>query len=49
MIGYTYDYGLQELANYNAGSHELFLRFELGSGACHDSLHLDFFNIKKPK
>lgn len=32
MIGYSYDYGLQELANYNAGSHELFLRFELGNG-----------------
>ncbi len=33
LIGYTYDYGLQELANYNSGSHEIFLRFELGSGA----------------
>ncbi len=32
MIGYAYDYGLQELANYNSGSHEVFLRFELGSG-----------------
>lgn len=32
LIGYTYDYGLQELANYNSGSHEVFLRFELGSG-----------------
>ncbi|MGB0199540.1 MAG: PorP/SprF family type IX secretion system membrane protein [Flavobacteriaceae bacterium] len=32
LIGYTYDYGLQELANYNSGSHEIFLRFELGSG-----------------
>lgn len=32
MIGYSYDYGLQEFANYNAGSHEIFLRFELGNG-----------------
>jgi len=32
MIGYAYDYGLQELANYNSGSHEIFLRFELGNG-----------------
>jgi type IX secretion system PorP/SprF family membrane protein len=32
MIGYSYDYGLQELANYNSGSHEVFLRFELGTG-----------------
>lgn len=32
LIGYSYDYGLQELANYNSGSHEVFLRFELGSG-----------------
>ena len=30
MIGYAYDYGIQELANYNSGSHEIFLRFELG-------------------
>lgn len=34
LIGYTYDYGLQELANYNSGSHEIFLRFELGTGRC---------------
>lgn len=32
MIGYSYDYGLQELANYNSGSHEVFLRFEIGGG-----------------
>lgn len=31
MIGYGYDYGLQELANYNSGSHEIFLRLELDS------------------
>lgn len=30
MIGYAYDYGIQDLANYNSGSHEIFLRFELG-------------------
>ncbi|MDC0380421.1 type IX secretion system membrane protein PorP/SprF [Flavobacteriaceae bacterium] len=33
MIGYAYDYGLQELANYNSGSHEVFLRFEIGGGS----------------
>lgn len=31
MIGYAYDYGLTELSNYHDGSHELFLRFELGT------------------
>ncbi|EDM43312.1 hypothetical protein SCB49_01117 [unidentified eubacterium SCB49] len=31
MIGYSYDYGVQDLANYNNGSHEIFLRFELFS------------------
>ena len=31
MAGYAYDYGLQELMNYNSGSHEVFLRFELGN------------------
>lgn len=31
FIGYGYDYGIQELANYNSGSHEIFLRFRLGS------------------
>ena len=31
FIGYAYDYGIQELANFNSGSHEVFLRFELGS------------------
>ncbi len=30
FIGYAYDYGVQELVNYNSGSHEIFLRFELG-------------------
>ncbi|GAB5401010.1 MAG: type IX secretion system membrane protein PorP/SprF [Aureisphaera sp.] len=30
FIGYAYDYGIQELANFNSGSHEVFLRFELG-------------------
>ena len=30
FIGYSYDYGTQELANFNSGSHEIFLRFKLG-------------------
>ena len=30
FIGYGYDYGIQELGNYNSGSHEVFLRFEIG-------------------
>ena len=31
MIGYAYDFGLQRLANFNSGSHEIFLRIELAS------------------
>ncbi len=31
MIGYAYDYDTTELGNYNSGSHEIFLRFELGT------------------
>lgn len=31
MIGYTYDYTTTELGNYNSGSHEIFLRFELAT------------------
>ena len=29
LIGYAYDYNTNDLGNYNAGSHEIFLRFEL--------------------
>ncbi|MGQ7946328.1 PorP/SprF family type IX secretion system membrane protein [Flavobacterium sp. WC2509] len=29
FIGYSYDFETTELANYNSGSHEIFLRFEL--------------------
>lgn len=31
MVGYAYDYETTELSNYNDGSHEIFLRFELGT------------------
>lgn len=31
MIGYSYDYDTTELGNYNHGSHEVFIRFELGT------------------
>ncbi|MEL4307447.1 PorP/SprF family type IX secretion system membrane protein [Joostella sp. CR20] len=31
MIGYAYDYDTTDLGNYNAGSHEIILRFELGT------------------
>lgn len=31
MIGYAYDWETTELNNYNSGSHEIFLRFELRS------------------
>ena len=31
MIGYAYDYETTELSKYNDGSHEIFLRFELGT------------------
>lgn len=31
MIGYSYDYDTTPLGNYNNGSHEIFLRFELGT------------------
>lgn len=30
FLGYAYDYDITDLANYNNGSHEFFLRFELG-------------------
>ncbi len=29
FIGYSYDLGTSRLANYNSGSHEFFMRFEL--------------------
>jgi type IX secretion system PorP/SprF family membrane protein len=29
LIGYSYDMDTTKLANYNSGSHELFLRYEL--------------------
>ena len=29
MVGYAYDYDTTELGDYNSGSHEIFLRFEL--------------------
>lgn len=31
MIGYAYDYDTTNLGNFNSGSHEIFLRFELGT------------------
>lgn len=31
MLGYAYDYDTTDLGNYNRGSHEFFLRFEIGS------------------
>lgn len=31
MIGYAYDYETTDLGNYNHGSHEVFMRFELGT------------------
>lgn len=31
MIGYAYDYDTTPLEKYNSGSHEIFLRFELGT------------------
>ena len=31
MIGYAYDYDTTDLGNYNSGSREIFLRFELGT------------------
>ncbi|MFB9056782.1 type IX secretion system membrane protein PorP/SprF [Mariniflexile ostreae] len=31
MIGYAYDYDTSGIRNYNDGSHEIFLRFELGT------------------
>ncbi len=41
MIGYAYDYDTTELGNYNSGSHELFLRFELTSNK--NLMHPRFF------
>ncbi|MDX1774887.1 type IX secretion system membrane protein PorP/SprF [Oceanihabitans sediminis] len=31
MVGYAYDYETTDLGSYNNGSHEIFLRFELGT------------------
>lgn len=31
MLGYAYDYDTTQLGNYHSGSHEIFLRFELGT------------------
>ncbi|MCK0125392.1 type IX secretion system membrane protein PorP/SprF [Gelidibacter sp. F2691] len=31
MLGYAYDYDTTEFGDYNSGSHEIFLRFELGT------------------
>lgn len=31
MIGYAYDYDTTDLVNYNSGSHEIFLRYEIGA------------------
>lgn len=31
MIGYAYDFNTTDLGHYNSGSHEVFLRFELGT------------------
>ncbi len=31
MLGYAYDFDTTELGNYNSGSHEVFLRFELST------------------
>ncbi|GAA0739281.1 type IX secretion system membrane protein PorP/SprF [Gaetbulibacter jejuensis] len=33
FIGYAYDYDTTELGNYNSGSHEIFLRWEIFKGA----------------
>jgi hypothetical protein len=32
FVGYSYDKETTNLANYNSGSHEIFLRFELSRG-----------------
>jgi len=32
MLGYAYDYDLTDIGNYSHGSHEFFLRFEIGGG-----------------
>lgn len=32
MIGYSYDYDITDFSNYNDGSHDIFIRFELGNG-----------------
>ncbi|RPD99953.1 type IX secretion system membrane protein PorP/SprF [Aureibaculum marinum] len=32
MLGYAYDYDVTDIGNYSNGSHEFFLRFEIGDG-----------------
>jgi hypothetical protein len=29
-LGYAYDYNISDLVNYNSGTHEFMLRYELG-------------------
>lgn len=42
-IGYAYDYDTHNLGNYNSGSHEIFLRFELVSSSRTKMLTPRFF------
>lgn len=42
-IGYAYDYDTQKIGNYNSGSHEIFLRFDLFSSTTYRLVTPRFF------
>ncbi len=43
MVGYAYDYDTTNLGNYNNGSHEVFLRFDIGLGKPTRALNPRFY------
>lgn len=43
QIGYAYDYETTKLGNYNSGSHEIFLRFDLFTGSNKAMINPRFF------
>jgi hypothetical protein len=43
QIGYGYDYDTTGLGNYNSGSHELFLRFDLFNASHKKMVNPRFF------
>ncbi|MBF7092511.1 type IX secretion system membrane protein PorP/SprF [Flavobacterium sp. ALJ2] len=42
-IGYSYDFDTQKIGNYNSGSHEVFLRFDISSKSVYKMITPRFF------